>query len=225
MSTRGTFGFKRTADELNRDDVFVVYSGSDSYYSGLGLEMLQMYLSLSQEQLINIFNNIDWTDQDLDDSDYQYDSELSHIFNPDRKRVTLLNKNEFFNNGLFCEYSYLYNLETDCLEIYKGFFRKPQSPELEKNGYIQKYNGETVGVYHTQKVLEINRENYISKILDRLDALLEKFGEEESIGKYHDYKALELNREEYMSKILYKLDGLETELDDKDWDWLTNIRK
>lgn len=169
MSTRGTFGFKRTADELNRDDIFVVYNGSDSYYSGLGAEMLQMYLSLSKEQLINIFNNINWVNQrlEVDDYDYlyyQYDSILSHVFNPDREKITLYNDKEFFDHGLFCEYSYLYNLETDCLEFYRGIFGEPQ--EL-----TQTLGREPRKVYHTCKVLELNRENYMQKILFKLDDL------------------------------------------------------
>lgn len=33
---------------------------------------------------------------------------------------------EFLQNGLFCEYAYVYNKENDTLEIYRGFFENKQ---------------------------------------------------------------------------------------------------
>lgn len=50
---------------------------------------------------------------------------------------------EFLQDGLFCEYAYIYNQENDTLEIYRGFFNKKQAFDtkhkilnsLEDNGH------------------------------------------------------------------------------------------
>ena len=54
---------------------------------------------------------------------------------------------EFLQDGLFCEYAYVYNQENDTLEIYRGFFKSKQNFELEMelaeaiaNGNIDKIN-------------------------------------------------------------------------------------
>lgn len=202
METRGTFGFKKTANEYNRDDIFVVYNHYDSHYEGLGTEILKIYLSLSQEQLINIFNNIDWINQGID-SHYpnnQCKFRLSHVFDPDRGRITLNNEKEFFNDGFLCEYSYLYNLETDCLEFYKGFCGEPQEPYLKKYAVTHKFDEELAKalgmepeiVYHTHKTFELNREDYFKKMFSIIS-----------------------NLEEEVDNLNLEVDELERELDSK----------
>lgn len=35
--------------------------------------------------------------------------------------------NNFLQDGLFCEYAYIYNAENDTLEVYRGFFKTKQA--------------------------------------------------------------------------------------------------
>lgn len=55
----------------------------------------------------------------------------------DGKLEHLIDGYEFLKDSLFCEYAYIINLDTDELEFYRGFQRKPQkgNPFGEENAY------------------------------------------------------------------------------------------
>jgi len=72
------------------------YNHYDSYYSRLGKEVVDVYFK-------NKFLPY------LEEKDEEYDENA-----------------EFLYDGLFCEYAYVYDEDNDRLEIYRGFFNKPQ---------------------------------------------------------------------------------------------------
>lgn len=72
------------------------YNHSDSYYDYLGKAVVDAYFNKR-----NIYETID-NDNDDDDN------------------------NEFITDGLYCEYGYVYDEDTDRLEVYRGSFKTPQ---------------------------------------------------------------------------------------------------
>lgn len=116
--------------------------------------MLDIYKETPKEDLKAIFDSIIWCD-DIDNTDI--DGTL--LFNGKYNTRKIGNDASFLNDGLFCEYGYVYNLENDTLEIYRGFFSEPESEELESLGY------ESCGdKFHTHKVYTITRNSDFDKI-------------------------------------------------------------
>ena len=101
--TRGAWGFIKNSKKK------IIYSNSDSYPVGLGLEVknfiIQYYKKLSK-----IFDNL--IEPELDEPEHLYFS----IDNPSEKYFT--NAEEFLNYPLFCEWAYIINLDTNKLEVY-----------------------------------------------------------------------------------------------------------
>lgn len=96
------------------------YNHYDSYYQSLGVDICSLYFS----------------------------GELKK----DNQRILNLSKDEnedtsFIHDGLYCEFSYVYNLENDTLEVYRGFFKNKQIfnvkdkilYNLERNGKEEEY--------------------------------------------------------------------------------------
>lgn len=156
MSTRGFVGFKTNTENDREGNIFGIYNHYDSYYSHLGLEMLMLYEKKSKKEFQDIFNKIEW----LTNSKEDIRTEWEELFDGEPKRVP--NDANFLNDGLFCEYAYVYNLENDRLEVYRGFYKKAQSPELEKYGY-ESYDNT---FYHTHKVFEVTRELDWQQVVD-----------------------------------------------------------
>ena len=96
-----------------------------------------------------IINIIEEDDDDLyyKNSQNILDWEWNNVEN-----ITLQNSVEFLNDGLFCEYAYIFNLDNDTVEVYRGFFSNPS-----KNNQ-QGYNSNGT-VYYVNKVLNITRSN------------------------------------------------------------------
>jgi len=55
----------------------------------------------------------------------------------------------FILDGLYCEYAYIYNSENDTLEIYRGFFDKPQFKGHRKSGQ-----------YYTHLIMVIDKKKH-----------------------------------------------------------------
>ena len=84
------------------------YNHSDSYYDYIGKKAVENYFK--NEKPNPIYNLIDG----------ETDTYKKNNLNMD-----------FLQDGLFCEYAYVYNQENDTLEIYRGFFKSQQNFELE----------------------------------------------------------------------------------------------
>ncbi|MFA5174083.1 MAG: hypothetical protein WC438_02790 [Candidatus Pacearchaeota archaeon] len=70
---------------------------SDAYYEQKGEEIVNLYFSGK-----DIFSAV----EDKDEREIEGDG--------------------FLTNGLFCEFGYVHNLDNDTLEVYRGWFKKPQ---------------------------------------------------------------------------------------------------
>lgn len=153
MSTRGFIGFK-TSNKNNRSNIFGVYNHYDSYYSGKGMELLNIYKATSKEDFESIFNSILWSE-----GSNKIEIDGIKMFEGFYEAHQIGNDSVFLNDGLFCEYGYVYNLENDTLEVYRGFFSEPESEELESLGYLS--CGER---FHTHKVYTITRDSDFGKV-------------------------------------------------------------
>ncbi len=153
MSTRGFIGFRTTSDKKTLDNVYGVYSHSDSYYSGVGIDVLNIYMDNDKESLNNLFNEINWIDED----DECYCDIIDYLKGYE-KNVTFFNDRNFLIDGLSCEYAYVINLESDSLEVYRGFFNEGQ---YEGQGSFKSHTGNE---YFVNKVFEVNRESDFNKV-------------------------------------------------------------
>lgn len=68
------------------------------------------------------------------------------------------NDGGFLEDGLFCEYAYIYNKEKDVLEVYRGFFRWKQSFDIKKQ-IINRLEGNG-GEYHIHLVMIIDKKKH-----------------------------------------------------------------
>ena len=152
MSTRGAIGIRyKEIDKIG-------YNHCDSYFSGLGKELLLFLSNSSYKKLINLYNKIIFNN-DKDNDTWNW---TKHTFNKEFK-----NYNKFLINSLFCEYAYIINLDSKMLEIYIGFNKNPN----EKGRYANikydindRYN-EFYGVklYKEIPLQDLFEEKYIIK--------------------------------------------------------------
>lgn len=166
MSTRGAYGFR----ENNED--FIRFNRSDSYPAGLGFEVINLvyqkeYKGATEYTIRN----------DDDEEDY-----TSDYFE---------NQKSFLINSLFCEYAYIMNLDTQKLEVYKGFNEEPGGAGRyanilhERENYDRSaYNDYTPPNYYgvtlfKEYTFQEIQEQGPDAILNDLEAAVEKFYDEE----------------------------------------------
>lgn len=142
MGTRGCYGFRKGgADKLT-------YNHYDSYPSGLGADVVRFCKETSIEEINEIFDRIVLVDNGTPPTKEQivecigyYNSSVSERKPEDwycllREAQGNLNAyksglrymiddHDFIKDSLFCEYAYIINLDTNCLEFWRGFQNKP----------------------------------------------------------------------------------------------------
>lgn len=157
MSTRGFVGFK-VNNKKNRDgNIFGAYNQYDSYYSSLGLKMLSIYQKYTKEDFKKVFEGVEWLDREQVLAN-RYSilceefTEGEYVFEKFDKKV--VNYYEFLHNGVYCEYAYVYNMERDTLEVYRGGYGAPQSEGLSNSSHLLRDDR----VEYTHMVLEITRD-------------------------------------------------------------------
>ena len=175
MSTRGLFGFRKDGEDK------VIYNHFDSYPEGLGASMIEMLKRADMDKLSAHFNNIICADDDSEPTDdiiaqckklglvntnvsekslkdwYCLTRELQ---DPEKFRQVLesgekfpiICEIDFIKDSLFCEYAYIFDLNTLVLEVYKGFQHRPQ----ENNRYGTEPNRD--GYFPCELVGEISAE-------------------------------------------------------------------
>lgn len=145
MSTRGSLGFR-----LNGKD-FITYNHSDSYPSGLGVEMAEFVVAnranldsvkekVSKLVLVNdkkkptkaqIRALKEFADLGISTSSTEDWYCLLRMTQGDPDAILrcgyMLDGHNFLSDSLFCEWAYIVNLDTQCLEVYKGFQDKPHN--------------------------------------------------------------------------------------------------
>lgn len=142
MGTRGLYGFRKNGvDKLT-------YNHYDSYPSCLGEAMVEFCKETSIEEMNEIFDklilvveNSTPTKEQITECAEFYDGGVSTgkiddwycllreaQGNPNVYKHGLrymIDNQNFINDSLFCEYAYIINLDTNCLEFWVGFQKKP----------------------------------------------------------------------------------------------------
>lgn len=110
MSTRGLIGYRTTKERDTTNNMFGIYNQYDSHFTDIGLDIFEIYNNNSKENFIDMFKSKTWKSEEI----YRVEDTLS-IFS--------LNEENLFNQSDFlldrCEYAYIYNIQTDELEVYE----------------------------------------------------------------------------------------------------------
>lgn len=185
MGTRGAYGFYKNGIDK------ITYNHFDSYFSGLGREIVDFVKKNNIEILNKIFDKIILVEENGKPTKsqiaecYRY-ANLSvgeqtftdwycllretqgnlEYYKDDLKYM--IDYKEFMGNSLFCEYAYIINLDTNMLEIYVGF----QKEEQKGNRY-NKYKEYSDNDYEAVRLIKEFPLNNIpdnwEQILDKLD--------------------------------------------------------
>ena len=144
MSTRGVVGFRHKRKDL------LTYNHSDSYPSGLGLQVVRDLHDLLQKGLKPLIRQVEaltivteetprpdekerrrlqkYANGNVSTQDeywYQTLRETQGDIKEILKSRYLLDGNNFILDSLYCEWGYIVNLDDETLEIYKGGQTKP----------------------------------------------------------------------------------------------------
>lgn len=142
MGTRGLFGFRKNGvDKLT-------YNHFDSYPAGLGAIMVDFCQRTSIAELNEIFDRIILVDEHSKPTPEQIEACKEYCdltvsnqteedwycllreaqSNPDAYKdglVYMIDSHEFIKDSIWCEYAYIINLDTNYLEFYVGFRKRP----------------------------------------------------------------------------------------------------
>ena len=119
MSTRGTFGFRINGQ------TYAFYSGSDSYPDALGEFMIKYIKKTGLKSNKTILNkvkskllaNMDFSANQSEEIENLNGAELYELL---KRKVKVENAVDFMDNELFCEYSYIIDLDSGNLKIYQS---------------------------------------------------------------------------------------------------------
>lgn len=180
MSTRGFVGYK------HKGKIRGWYNHSDSYPSGLGVGILERVYNLYTWQVIRDFflKKLVLIDEDENQEAYfNHRSILEHDW-ASKKKITLADGGEFYKDGLFCEYAYIFDLDSDekTLMLFAGFGKKASRgykdwfyTNHDKTKYYVNLKGCITGVYDLEiLVLMLYAAHYDPKIYKILGAKKEE---------------------------------------------------
>lgn len=188
MGTRGLYGFRKNGiDKLT-------YNHYDSYPDYLGQIMVEFCKTTSIEEMNEIFDRIILVAENSTPTQEQiteciefYDEGVStgkvedwycllreaqgnpNVYKHGLKYM--VDNQNFIKDSLFCEYAYIINLDTECLEFWVGFQKEPD----ENN----RYGTEVDDGYYPCKLLEeyslgeIN-ESLVEVIVNDMNCLVER---------------------------------------------------
>ena len=149
MGTRGTYGYRK-----NKQDK-LMYNHYDSYPEGLGQNMLEYIKMYSNKEINDICDSIKFVEND---KNFQIQQEMKgkiqsredylSSFHED-STILMPEDNGFIKDSLFCEWGYIVNLDTECLEVWRGF----QIVSQKGNRYGRKKNSD--GYYPCRLMAEI----------------------------------------------------------------------
>lgn len=122
MSTRGYVGIRKNGMDKGG------YNHCDSYYSGLGSEVLDFLKGKTIKELKVLFDNIVFIDDDFTEA-WDWDN---HCL-----KTQFSDNNGFLKESLFCEYAYIINLDDKVLEIYHGFNKDPNGNGRYANQFFK----------------------------------------------------------------------------------------
>ncbi len=104
---------------------------------------------------------------------------------------------DFLKDGLFCEYSYIYNQDNDTLEIYRGFFKKKQAFGI-KEEIVNELEKRKEDEYYCHLIMIVDRKKHtkkqVLKAFDIYSNIRNGEGEDEDNGNhYPERKIIPLN--------------------------------
>jgi hypothetical protein len=169
MSTRGIYGIRKN----NVDKT--TYNHSDSYPSGLGVQVVEFFADADLVKLGEVFDSIQLVKHDdivTEDIAETIPAELSNFeVNGGQKTFYcylrnaqgelsaylkglkyMIDKHDFIADSLFCEWGYIVNLDTGKLEVWQGYQKSP----TEGNRYGVTPNED--GYYPCKMVAEFTQE-------------------------------------------------------------------
>lgn len=186
MGTRGLYGFRKNGvDKLT-------YNHWDSYPDYLGDIVVGFCKSTTIQELNEIFdrivlvdNNNRPTKKQIDECIKYYDGSVSEQSVDDwycLLRDTqgnldvyknglkyMLDDKDFIKDSLFCEYAYIINLDTNCLEFWVGF----QTESNENNRYGTETH-DNLGKYYPCKMVSyypLDTELTVQEIIDDMNKM------------------------------------------------------
>lgn len=142
MGTRGLYGFRKNGEDK------LTYNHFDSYPDWLGRKVVEFCKETSIEEMNKIFDKIVLVDENVKPTRTQilecikyYDNSVSTQSVEDWYCLLrdaqgnlnaykdgleyMIDNQEFIKDSLFCEFAYIINLDTNCLEFYLGFQKEP----------------------------------------------------------------------------------------------------
>jgi hypothetical protein len=125
----GVSGFVGYQKNGNIKGFYIPYGSS---YSDVGKNVLYKYMEYTIEEIEIFFRNkIAYVKEDIIK---EIMSNASEILNADWKNsvFTIEEDSEFLKNGLYCEFGYVFNFDTNKLDLYRGLFDFPQSDNERK---------------------------------------------------------------------------------------------
>lgn len=138
MGTRGFVGYKKNGE------IKGWYNHYDSYISYLG-KLIQDKIDLHGiDRVVEyITNNIDFADNKPNDGDVFYENHRN-VWERDwgsDDPIILYDGGDFYKDGLFCEYCYIFDLDKSSIFVYKGFGDNPdpEIPDWYYNDVDKKY--------------------------------------------------------------------------------------
>jgi hypothetical protein len=116
MSTRGLFGFVNEKNELH-----AIFSSSDSYPDGLGFMTLEKLIPAGEKKdKAFLGKKLKFVD-DAPEDQLLSAWELLQIGWSSRKHAyQAFESKDFMQDGLFCEWSYIYHFKENEIQCYKG---------------------------------------------------------------------------------------------------------
>lgn len=115
MSTRGALGYR-----ANEKD-YIFYHSSDSYLESLGVQLINDFLKhpINKNDFLKLnLVEDEYTDEALD---YGYPSTIHSLIENNSTYFSFESFSNFIYESLYCEYAYIFNLDTEELEFYAGF--------------------------------------------------------------------------------------------------------
>ena len=144
MITRGFVGFK-----YNKKAPRGWYNHFDSYPSGLGSEIVDKLMKHTPKELLGFFKRLKLVEQNEGGGDDFYKAHKT-VFELDwsKDSAILQDGKDFYKDGIFCEWAYIFNFDNETLEVYKGFGETP-TKGLEKWKYSPDYGDR---IYYVNRI-------------------------------------------------------------------------
>lgn len=130
---------------------------NDGDYECTGMKILDKFEEYSKNELKDFFLKRVYFLGDEEELMVNTEGEF-WLADWSKDELILEEENEFLNNGLFCDFGYIFDLENDRLELYRGGYEEPQkiSNDLLR-GYKELFNTYMLEMYtHLTFVVERN---------------------------------------------------------------------